>query len=104
MVEYPALLLDARFLRDVPQAHHRRRVMRRGVEQLGEAGRRGVEGLDRKRKGNGEGYVLDEVLGANAVRVPLGDGEGEEGMGLWLEFSVSFRSYRDRWGARMGER
>jgi hypothetical protein len=48
--------------------------------------------------------VLDEVLGANAVRVPLEDGEGEEGMGLWLEFSVSFRSYRDRWGARMGER
>lgn len=98
--EYPALLLTVDFLRDA-SAHRRRRLIRRGVERLGGegedgAGGKGVHGLDRGRgrHGGGAGYVLDEVLAVNAVRVPLG--EGEEALGLWLQFSVSFPRLRMR--------
>lgn len=89
MVEYPALLLDVNFLRDA-KAHHRRRMVRKGVERLGEGGRTAVEGLERKKGdwGGEGGYQIDEILGINAVRVEIE--EGVEAMGLWVEFSVSF--------------
>jgi hypothetical protein len=82
MVEFPALLLGVSFLRDA-KAHHRRRLVKRGVEQLPADTRRGVYELCRKKGG----YVLDDILGPNAVRVPVT--EEEEAMGLFLEFSVS---------------
>jgi hypothetical protein len=83
MVEYPALLLDVEFLKGA-QPHHRRRLVKRGVERLGDAGRGAVYALDRKPGGK---YTLDDVMGVNAVRVEVG--EEMEAMGLWVQFSVS---------------
>ncbi|OIW28639.1 hypothetical protein CONLIGDRAFT_654819 [Coniochaeta ligniaria NRRL 30616] len=80
MVEYPALLLGVSFLQDA-KAHHRRRLVKRGVEQLPGETRRGVYELHRK-KGD---YVLDDILAPNAVSVQVT--EEEAAMGLFLEFS-----------------
>ncbi|KAH8911149.1 hypothetical protein BR93DRAFT_943251 [Coniochaeta sp. PMI_546] len=80
MVEYPTLLLGVSFLKD-SKAHHRRRLVKRAVEQLPEETRRGVYELHRK-KGN---YVLDDILAPNSVSVQVTEEEGF--MGLFLEFS-----------------
>ncbi|KAJ9137786.1 hypothetical protein NKR19_g8079, partial [Coniochaeta hoffmannii] len=63
------------------------RMVRKGVERLGEGGRTAVEGLERKKGdwGGEGGYQIDEILGINAVRVEIE--EGVEAMGLWVEFS-----------------
>lgn len=83
LVEYPALLLGVSFLQDA-KAHHRRRLVKRGVEQLPADTRKGVYELHRKR---GD-YVLDDILAPNAVSVQVTEEEGF--MGLFLEFSVSW--------------
>jgi hypothetical protein len=80
MVDYPAVLMGVSFLEDV-EGHHRRRLVRRGIELLPEETRNGVYALDRR----GGNYLLDDIFAVNAVSVPVG--EGEAGMGLFVEFS-----------------
>lgn len=87
MVEYPALLLGVSFLHDA-KAHHRRRLVKRGVVQLPADTRKGVYELYRKKGG----YALDDILAPNAVSVQVTEEEGF--MGLFLEFSVSWSLVR----------
>jgi len=80
MADTPVLLMGTEFLRDVKQAHHRRRVIRRAIGQLPEGTKTKVWGL--------QGGDVDGILGANANSVVVGD---QVCVGLFLDAAVSLR-------------
>lgn len=82
LVDYPSVLIGVPFLQDV-QAHHRRRLVKKGIERLSGEMRQAVHALARK----GGNYLLDDIFAVNAVSVPLGEEEGDQAMGLFGEFS-----------------
>jgi hypothetical protein len=82
MVDYPAVLIGVPFLKDV-QAHHRRRLVKKGIERLTEEMREAVYGLAQK----GGNYLLDDIFAVNAISVPLGEEEVDQAMGLFVQFS-----------------
>ena len=99
MVDVPALLVSEEFLRETGRegkGHLRRRMVKRGLEQLPESMRRKVMVLQR---GPGE-YEVDAILGVNlkglgdlgnsalGLLEEQGTEDGEEMMGLFTEVAV----------------
>ncbi|KAM7187271.1 hypothetical protein V8F20_011026 [Naviculisporaceae sp. PSN 640] len=68
MVDVPAVLVGTEFLQDV-KAHHRRRLIKRAINQLPAATRREVWSLSR----NTGKYEIDAIMGANANSVAVSD-------------------------------
>lgn len=104
MVDYPALLINDEFLQGTERegkGHLRRRMVKRGLEQLPESTRLKVMGL---RRGPGQ-YEADAILGVNlqglrgvgdlalALLEEPGKMDDEDGlMGLFTEVAVSLSS------------
>jgi hypothetical protein len=86
MTDFPALMLESQFLTDVA-AHHRRRLVRKGISQLPEATQEKLFALW-KKQGN---YLIDDILAPNSITVKVDE---KDHMGLFLDFSVR---YLDRW-------
>ncbi|KAK0645389.1 hypothetical protein B0T16DRAFT_328528 [Cercophora newfieldiana] len=69
MLDYPAVLVQMDFLAG-NKAHHRRRLMKRAIEQLPKETKERVWKLQR---GKGE-HEVDKILGVNTQTVGVGDG------------------------------
>ncbi|KAK4445458.1 hypothetical protein QBC34DRAFT_472363 [Podospora aff. communis PSN243] len=76
MVDYPAVLMSMEYLAS-SKAHHRRRLMRKAMEQLPGETREGIDALQR---GKG-GHEVDRIFGVNTYTVGM---EGGLYVGLFL--------------------
>jgi len=83
MVDLPAVLVSMEFLAG-NKAHHRRRLMKRAMEQLPRETRERIERLAR----GGAKHEVDAIFGTNTNTVVMGD--GSLAVGLFLEVAVSF--------------